>query len=282
MPASSVLVSILRAFPHSGIVRRAVSEIASRAPASMRECVVTLYNGQRMRVDLADYIGQQLAAEGSFERTMVETAMSHLRPGEAFIDVGSHMGFYSLVASKAVGPSGSVHAFEPGDKQHRLLVDNVGMNALGNVHVNKKGVSNKAGTATFVEGPSRNLGESYVQEGSQGGGPTIELVTLDDYCRERGITAIGAMKVDVEGLEEFVFQGAQDVLSRLRPRAIVYESVASHSAKFGSSPERVHAMLQRHGYSIRAFRHNAVVDMASCTPPAHDFIATLTEAAGPR
>ncbi|MEI7658793.1 MAG: FkbM family methyltransferase [Phycisphaerae bacterium] len=275
MPASSVLISILKAFPHGRIVRRLVSEIASRSPASVREGVASLYNGQRMRVDLADYIGQQLAAEGSFELTMVETAMSHLKPGDVFIDVGAHMGFYSLVASRAVGAAGSVHAFEPGEKQHRLLSDNVRMNNLGNVRVNKKGVSNKPGSATFVEGPSRNLGESYVSQGGQGGGPTIDLVTLDDYCREQGITQLGGMKVDVEGLEEFVFQGAQDVLSRLRPRVIIYESVEAHAAKFGSSPDKVHAIIRGHGYAIRAFRHDKVVDPATCTPPAHDFIATL-------
>jgi FkbM family methyltransferase len=274
MALSSVLISILKTFPHTGVIRRLVSEVASRSPASAREGMANLYNGQRMRVDLADYIGQQLAAEGSFELTMVETAMSHVRPGDVFIDVGAHMGFYTLVASRAVGDKGSVHCFEPGDKQHRLLSENVRINGLSNVRVNKKGVSNKNGTATFVEGPSRNLGESYVSEGSSAGGPSIELVTLDDYCREMGITAVGAMKVDVEGLEEFVFQGAADVLGRLRPRAIVYESVGEHAAKFGSSPERVHAIIRGHGYTIRAFRHGKVVDPASCNPPAHDFIAT--------
>ena len=274
MAISSMLISILKTFPHSGVIRRLVSEVASRSPASARMGMANLYNGQRMRVDLADYIGQQLAAEGSFERKMVETAMSHVHSGDVFLDVGAHMGFYTLVASRAVGERGSVHCFEPGDKQHRLLSENVRINGLSNVRVNKKGVSNKKGTATFVEGPSRNLGESYVSEGSSGGGPSIELVTLDEYCREMGITAVGAMKVDVEGLEEFVFQGATDVLGRLRPRAIVYESVGEHAAKFGSSPEKVHAIIRSHGYRIRAFRHDRVVELDACTETPRDFIAT--------
>lgn len=278
MIASVLTKALLRTAPNFATGRRFLCEALSRTPQAFREADATLFTGQRVRVDLSEYVGQEILAHGAFERSACELVRDHLREGDVFLDVGGHLGLYTLITAQRVGPSGHVHVFEPGDKRRRLLEINVRQNSLANVTINPKAVGSHSGSATFLEGPARNLGTSRVVENADGAqGPTVQLISLDEYIAHHAIQRVAGVKVDVEGAEFGVFQGAQHMLAHARPRFILYESEASMAARYGSTPKQIHDLLRDHGYRLRAFVNRQLVDFESA-PAANDFFATLPEA----
>jgi FkbM family methyltransferase len=264
---------VLGTMPRAKMPRRMLSEIIGRFPSASREAWGTLFSGQKVVVDLAEYLGQDIYMTGAFEREACEKVRSSLRPGDTFLDVGSHLGLYTLIAGGAVGAGGRVHAFEPGDKRRRLLKMNVEANSYAHVTVNDCAVGSHAGVGSFIEGPSRNMGTSHVVEGA-GGGPTVKLVSLDEYCAQNGITQVAGMKVDVEGAELGVFQGATHVLGSLGVRFILYETDMAMSVRFKTTPQQVHELLHTAGFTINAFVDGRLVPLKDAPATATDFFAT--------
>lgn len=259
--------------PHSKIARRLLSEVVRRAPASRREVWAKLFTGQKACVDLAEYVGQDILVYGAFEKPACELVHRSLPTDGVFLDVGSHLGLYTLVAAHKMGPGGQVHAFEPGDKRRRLLELNVRENDLRGVTINSVAVGSHSGKATFMEGPARNLGTSRVVEGA-GAGPSVTLVSLDQYCRERGVTRIDGMKIDVEGAEIEVLKGASETLRRTPPKFILFETEPSMAARYNSTPEQIHGILRGAGYTIHALVDGTLVPLERAPASATDFFAT--------
>ncbi|MBY0313596.1 MAG: FkbM family methyltransferase [Phycisphaerales bacterium] len=271
---AQVCKATIRAFPNGRVTRRMLAEIGRRLPRSAREHRTKLFNGQPFVVDLAEYLGQDIHVYGCYEREACEYVLSRLRPGDTFLDIGGHIGLYTTLAAKAVGPTGRVHTFEPGTKQRALLTRNIEINGLSNVTLNAVCVGGHRGTATFVEGPSRNLGTSHVVEGvAPGSGPAVDMVSVDDYVREKGITSIRGIKIDVEGAEDKVFAGAERTLAEIRPEFIFFECDAVMSVRYGARPEQTLERLRKAGYDVQALVRGRVTPLADAGPGIVDFIA---------
>lgn len=247
-------------------------------PRSCWQREVPLFTGQPMLVDLKDLVGQDIATYGAFEAETAHWVHDHLKAGDTFIDVGGHWGQYSLLAGHAVGSGGRVHVFEPGDKQRAFLEHNVKRNGLAQVRVNDVCVGEHSGRAMFIEGPAGNLGQSYVIDADSPmakgkSGPVVTMTTLDAYVKSQGITSIGGMKIDVEGAEESVLRGGVETFAKTPPGFVLYETEATLCAKFGGSPQRIHAFFRDRGYAIHAFIDGRLTPVDE--PPAHipDFIA---------
>ena len=93
-------------------------------------------NGGRMLLDLDDYVQRKIWYR-SFEPVTARALRRLLRPGDVALDVGANVGFYTLLFASRVGPSGTVHAFEPvnGEK----LEANLELSGLRNVVVSRTG-----------------------------------------------------------------------------------------------------------------------------------------------
>ena len=140
-----------------------------------------------------------------------------LRPGQVFFDVGANVGYYSLIASRLVGNGGRVICFEP-------LLDNVGhlyrhvrLNHLHNVDVLPVACSSGIGMTSFVRGDNGALGRIAAVDGNGAGGTSwVATLSLDEFAEQSGRWP-AIIKIDVEGAELLVLQGAQRVLERCRP-----------------------------------------------------------------
>jgi FkbM family methyltransferase len=144
---------------------------------------------------------------GSYEREQTELFERWIEPGQTVVDVGAHVGYYSLLASVLVGESGSVHAFEPDRRNARFLRRHVRMNRRSNVTVVEVAVADRTGISEF-----RTAGGSGTGRLDAGGDRQVPTIRLDDYCSDRGI-APDVLKIDVEGAEVEVLAGAAAVLS---------------------------------------------------------------------
>ena len=89
------------------------------------------YDGDlNMALDLNDHMASQIFWFGYYSRDVVQCLKARLKPGDAFIDGGANIGEITLVAAKAVGPSGRVVSFEPVDAIRSKLVRNIAVNQL--------------------------------------------------------------------------------------------------------------------------------------------------------
>lgn len=148
---------------------------------------------------------------GTYEPEQTALFARWLAPGDTLLDVGAHVGYYTLVSSGLVGAGGRVYAFEPNPRNVRFLRRHVEANAAANVQVVESAVSDRAGTVRFDFGSGSGTGHI-----AEAGTLEVRATRVDDFVREQGISP-GAMKIDVEGAEVRVLRGALETLRRSRP-----------------------------------------------------------------
>lgn len=144
-------------------------------------------------------------------------------PGGLFLDVGANTGIYSLL-SKAVSPLREVHAFEPFQSVSVILRNNIALNKFAaDIIAVDAAASSETGTADLfiptqehglVE-MSASLSPDFKSEHSQRVG--VRSIRLDDYCRQLSLGRTAVMKIDVEGVEDRVFKGAREMITRDKP-----------------------------------------------------------------
>jgi FkbM family methyltransferase len=166
-----------------------------------------------------------------------------LRQGDAVIDVGANVGHISLLLSDVVGGQ-KVFAFEPVPGTYRRLKENWQLNGLPPENIFAVAVGESRGMV-FIENdqhPTTTLSVSNVPSGD--GAVEVPLVRLDDYRHCWQGSAVGFLKVDVEGYETEVFLGGDLLLREDRPRLIMFESLS------GRLDARLAAIMASHAYTV--------------------------------
>jgi FkbM family methyltransferase len=206
-----------------------------------------------------------------------------LRPGDVVLDVGANVGHISLLLADIVGPDG-LFAFEPAAVAFERLRENWRLNGwrtdqLFNVAVGARDGEVSIASATT---PLTTVGVSSVPTEN---GVKVELRALDDLrARWRG-RRVGLLKVDVEGYETEVLQGARALLAEDRPRAVMFESLSGALAPeiatlFSDAGYRVFG-LDVHGRpdSERTAAQNLFAESRDTRPPIRVCVCTCFEAA---
>ncbi len=142
-----------------------------------------------------------------------------LRPGDMAIDVGANFGFYTKLFSECVGPEGSVHAVEPVPETFDYLHYNVRHLELSNVFLYQVAASDYSGIARMSvplwHGGRRNIYESRLDEH---GDIPVRVIRLDDLFAGMKPALI---KIDVEGNELQLIEGARQLLTNYHPPLLV-------------------------------------------------------------
>ena len=102
-------------------------------------------DGFALRLDLGDPLQRAMAAQRRYESDVTWVYPYLLRPGDRVVDGGAHIGYLTLLASRCVGPSGEVHAFEPVPRTFAALGENVRLNRATNVRTNRVALAARAG-----------------------------------------------------------------------------------------------------------------------------------------
>jgi FkbM family methyltransferase len=160
-------------------------------------------------------------AFGLYELDTVRVLRRLLRPGDTVIDGGANIGYFTLLAAKAAGAGGRVHAFEPQPHNRGRLTEHVADNGLEDVvTIHGVGLSDRTGRVQFHTSPAANHGQStmFAIPGRETRTVTIETVRLDDYLPD---VAPRLIKLDLEGAEPLAISGMTESLRRHRPAVIV-------------------------------------------------------------
>ena len=170
-----------------------------------------------MYVDSNDAaIARSLINTGAWEAYETELFCQVIKPHMTIVDVGAYFGYYSLIGAKFLNGTGRVIAFEPVPRNYQLLLKNIQQNQFKNIVPVQKALSDTKGTRElFLD--ARNYGNCSFSERSvsQSLSPiAVETVTLDSYLKELAIQRVDLLKIDVEGAEYLVLEGAKETLQQ--------------------------------------------------------------------
>lgn len=166
-----------------------------------------------------------------------------LRPGMSVIDVGANIGIHTLAMAAAVGPDGRVYAFEPGGESYGALVDNIELNGFSTVIPQRIALGREDGEMTLLDHPDA----SRRSLAARGTGERVQVKRLDDAIPSDA-SPISLLKIDTEGADGLVLEGAARILAKDRP-VVIYEHnpQAARRLDLAGLAERV---LQCHGYVL--------------------------------
>jgi FkbM family methyltransferase len=165
---------------------------------------------------------QQGMLTDSFERAERSLLVQCVEPGAIALDIGAHIGFHTVALARAVGSTGQVHAFEPFPANAKLLERNLAENEVDLwVVVNSSAVSDKTGPSTFYIPTTYKTSMLGSLAPTSSASNVLELpvnmVTIDDYCRDKKLTRLDLVKIDAEGAEFQVLAGMEKTIAQLRP-----------------------------------------------------------------
>ncbi|MDY7015069.1 MAG: FkbM family methyltransferase, partial [Cyanobacteriota bacterium] len=201
----------------------------------------------KMWVNIAEYQGLFLYFfRQQLEPASTQLACELLRPGNTCIDAGANLGSYTFLMARQVGDRGRVYAFEPQPELYKTLLKSIALNDFDKIVIaDSRAISHCSGQILkiYLSEDIRNSGISskqrygdFLNENHFIETPTI---TLSDYWKEQNIDECHLLKIDVEGAERDVIQGAIDLLKARRIHYLIVEQAAHSEA---------HQLLKACGY----------------------------------
>jgi FkbM family methyltransferase len=142
-----------------------------------------------------------------------------LKPGMVVLDVGAHAGFYTMLASKRVGPAGRVISFEPSPRERERLQMHLRLNRCANVTVEGVALGDAPGHGELFVFEGRTTGCNSFHLGSTNGARpvTVPIQTLDEYMVSGALDRVDLVKMDIEGAERSALRGAEQLFRTRRP-----------------------------------------------------------------
>lgn len=233
-----------------------------------RYLTVMLDKGFRMQLDLEDAEQRKIYFYGHYhERYEARLVEQLLDDGGVFWDIGAHVGYFSLVAATALKNRGQVVAFEPGSVAYARLAENIALNPYTNVKLYNLAVSNRDGEAVlYLAGETADSSASLYGHGHQQARREVcRTVSLDRFLREEGLHRPDLVKIDVEGAELAVLQGAAQMIAASPPLLLV-EMEEKNLKAAGASKAAIHRFLTAFGYRaafLRKGRWHPVTDISA-------------------
>lgn len=192
------------------------------------ETEVSVVGGNRMLVRTDDIIGRSIAISGKWEPNVTAALSSVLTPDDVFLDIGAHIGYYTVVAARLVGPSGHVYAFEPSPASYRMLRRNIELNRLRNVTAFELAVGASTGRATLYEGPRHNSGLAtlnpvFAAKHNSAHEVAVDVRPVASVVPEEDLARVRVLKIDVEWQELEVLRSLEPLLVLQLPLAVFVE-----------------------------------------------------------
>jgi FkbM family methyltransferase len=156
--------------------------------------------------------------------THIELIEPLCRPGDCVLDIGANVGDWTIAMAARVGPLGKVIAFEPVPYLAQTIVKTARVNRHGWVEVQQLALGATDGTTEFSVERANSGGSRIGRVEGDFSQITVEAKRLDSFFASRpDLNRVDFIKIDVEGFEEAVLQGARASLARFRP-GLLFES----------------------------------------------------------
>lgn len=234
-----------------GKIMPPVMRAGYRLPEAVRTQTVDDVDGDlRMELRLDDLIQAYIFwSPGGYDRHAVAMVKRYVRPGDVFLDLGAHVGYYSLIAAKLVGAGGTVVAVEPDPENFARLCRNIELNSFSQIVAIKKGISDTRDVLRLYRDTTGNSGaHAFVTSGTPIDTVDVEVDTIDTIVQDMGLNRVDFIKVDIQGFEFRAL--ARSEVFRYQP-TILTEVAEDELALAGSSGVEYRKLLQDRGYTMQ-------------------------------
>lgn len=170
-----------------------------------------------------------------------------VKRGMAVVDVGAHIGYYSLLAAKLAGKDGRVWAFEPDPAYYTLLKKNIEVNGLSAIiDPFILAVGNIEKKTTLFLGKSTGSGVFKTPD-ITGQTSITDITSLDKFFADRDWPPVHVIKMDIEGSEKMALEGMGELLRRNRDLKLIIEFNPYFLENAGTSGEDLLVLLAEFG-----------------------------------
>ncbi len=197
-----------------------------------------LPNGMQVVCDLRDHVQRHIYFLGSYEVVESYLFSQMIRPGFIVLDIGANIGQYSMLASKLVGESGRVFAFEPVPANFNRFRNHISLNDLKNVVACQLAVWHESTTVNLGLHESNDIEKnngSFAIGGSVSN-VNAQSVVIDEFIDNNHIDRVDFIKMDIEGAEGYAIRGMIKTLKRDKP-PILMELNRDACALMGYDPQ---------------------------------------------
>lgn len=216
-----------------------------------REETVALVNGHKMRFSPYAPFYPEMTA-GIYDRFTARLLEKLIKPGMGVVDVGAHVGFFTLLAARKVGPSGRVYAFEPDPSTYDLLVENIRLNGYHNVVAVRKAVWKSEGfKELFLNPKDSRVNTLYRSDAVSKRHVSVETISLDDFFQREGWPSVHVIKMDIEGAELDAMEGMGQLLTHSEALSFIIEFAPGPLQARGVTNIEYLETLKRLGLRIR-------------------------------
>jgi len=233
----------------------------------------------KMLVDTRDDdVSAHLLLDGYWELWVTRVLGGLVRPGMVCVDVGAHLGYFSLLMADLTGPTGKVHAFEPNAALRGRLTRSIGINGFdGITQVHPWPLSDRDGAAVRLVVPPGRPGGGHIQpaetSGPRASSAVLHTRRLDGFGE---IPRVDIVKIDAEASEQAIWSGMAGLVAQGRPLCVILEFVAE---RYGD-PDAFLNSLTAAGLSLeladprRGLRRTSRVEILAA-PAAEDQMLVL-------
>jgi FkbM family methyltransferase len=189
-----------------------------------------------------------------------------LKPGDTFIDIGAHIGYYSLLAAILVGDSGRVISIEPDSVNVNWIQEHIALNQFSQMQVIPTVLGAETKEVEFFFNSDNDGGHALWDVGMHSHNTisrdrpqilTLPMTTLDEVLRNQSLTGIKLIKIDAEGAEYQVLQGALQTISTYQVPYIICEINRFALEKMGTHEKQVRDLMTSLNYSPYLLRNEA-------------------------
>ncbi len=205
-------------------------------------------DGNRMILDKDD--SMRLSILGIYEPLMVKHFQERIKPGDTVLDIGAHIGYYTLMAAKRVGSKGQVYAFEPNIDNCALLTKNLKINGYKNIVLVNKAVAQSSKKAKlFLSRTSTGMHSLIDIDNDSKNSTMVDIVSLDDFFGKNP-PPVSVIKMDIEGGEYSAVEGMTTLLGKSKNLTLFIEFSPFSIKKAKRSPRGFLNLLQSYGFKL--------------------------------
>lgn len=236
-------------------------------PGSGRTIQLNIQNGNssstlKLFLDAQEFTQQLMlssfAVGRMYEPETVSLFARFLRPGDRMIDVGAHIGYYSLIAALLVGEQGKVLACELEFSNYQRILYNIAINGFTQLQAVNLAIGSAEKEVQFFFNQDNDGGHALWDVGAHPFNVksqqhpmmrTVPMQTLDHLVEQYQLDHLRLIKIDTEGAEHQILQGCQKTLQRLQPPFVIAEVNEFGLRKMGSTQMQLRSLMQSYGYT---------------------------------
>lgn len=194
----------------------------------------------------------QLVYYSNLEQGLEKTFCQCIEQGMTVVDVGAHIGLFTLLAARLVGEKGRVYSFEPSSRIFHLLTKNVNINFFTDakrIQCEQMAVTNKKGKLILFFNKQKT-GHSSLYPFKNTVKENVRTISLDDYFGKKN--KIDVIKIDAEGSEPFILKGMKKIIDN-NPNIMIFIEFCPENLKRASiSPDSFLHELRQSGFNIKS------------------------------